>query len=251
MDSLTITILFIVLSTVIGAFIKGRMRDKCLLDFSGDHVNVELKSGKIIWGLMRLEATGLELNYREAYLDKKDNHIERSFVLYKGEYPNIQCVARYIDDLDGKDRKRRERFLRSVSRRHGGGILRRIRNFFATVRDSMIEVANILVGKAKQLAPVQSILSGQDKYVSQMQSGIASTLNTSFEPLLERHIGKKVILQLSRNEGIVEYPGILKGYTAEFLEVMEVPYKSPAAEAARGADIIVPRTLGVIRHLSE
>ncbi len=48
MDSLTITIIFIILSTVIGAFIKGRMRDKCLLDFAKDLVNIELTGGKVI-----------------------------------------------------------------------------------------------------------------------------------------------------------------------------------------------------------
>jgi hypothetical protein len=45
MDSLTITIVFIILSAMVGAFIKGSMRDNCLLDFVGDFVNLELKDG--------------------------------------------------------------------------------------------------------------------------------------------------------------------------------------------------------------
>lgn len=252
MDSLTITIIFIILSTVIGAFIKGRMRDKCLLDFVGDLVNIELKDNKIIWGFLRLEATGLELKYKERYLDKNDNHFETSFVLYKNEYPNIQCIVRFLDDLDDKHKKKRARSLNCIYHQKGlSRIKRKIRNFFATVRDSVIEVANLLMGRVKQITPVGKTLSSQDKYVSQMQAGVFSSLNTSFEPLLEKHMGKKVILQLSREGKIIEYLGILKGYTAEFLELVDVTYRSSGQEKVRKADILVPRSVGVIRHLSE
>jgi len=252
MDSLTITIIFIVLSTVIGAFVKGRMRDKCLLNFVGDLVNIELKDGKVIWGILRIEATGLELKYKEPYLDKNDNHIETSFVIYKNEYPNIQCIVRFLNELDEESKAKRARFLNSISQQKGlRSIKRKIRNFFATVKDSVMEVVNLLIGRAKQMSGMGRVLSSQDKYVSQMQTGVFSSLNTSFEPLLEKHMGKKVILQLSRGEKIVEYSGILKGYTAEFLELMEMDYRCSEQEAPRKADIIVPRSIGLIRHLGE
>ena len=124
MDSLTITIIFIILSTVIGAFIKGRMRDKCLLDFAKDLVNIELTGGKVIWGILRLEATGLEIKYKEPYLDKDDNHIETSFVLYKNEYPNVQCIVRFLDCMDDKSKTKRARFLNTIYQQKG---LRRIK----------------------------------------------------------------------------------------------------------------------------
>ncbi len=252
MDSLTIKILFIILSTVIGAFIKGRMRDKCLLNFVGNLINIELKDGKVIWGILRLEATGLELEYKEPYLDKTDNHVETSFVLYKNEYPNIQCIVRFLDGLDDKSKKKRARFLNSIYQQKGlRRIKRKIRNFFATVRDSVMEVVNLLIGRAKQMSGMGRVLSSNDKYVSQMQTVVFSSLNTSFEPLLEKHMGKSVILQLSREEKIVEYSGILKGYTAEFLELMDMDYRHSEQEAPRKADVIVLRSMGLIRHLGE
>ena len=252
MDSLTITIIFIILSTVIGAFIRGRMRDKCLLDFVGDSVNIELKDGKIIWGVLQLEATGLELTYKDPYLDKLDNHIETSFVFYKNEYSNIQCIARYFDDLDDKKKSKRIRSLKRTHHQKGFiRIKRKIRNFFATVRDSVMEVANLLMGRVKQVTPVGKVLSSQDKYVSQMQEGLFSSLNTSYEPLLEKHLGKKVILKLSREGKMIEYAGILKGYTAQFLELMDVNYCAHEQKEIRKADIIVPRSVGIVRHLGE
>ena len=252
MDSLSITIIFIILSTVIGAFIKGRMRDKCLLDFVGDLVNIELKGSKVVWGVLQLEATGLELEYKEQHLDKGDNHIETSFVLYKSEYPNVQCIARFLDDLDDKGKKKRARSLKCIYRQKGlRGIKRKIRNFFATIRDSVVEVVNLLMGRIKQVTPMGKVLSSQDKYVSQMQAGVVSSLNTSFEPLLEKHIGRKVILRLSKEGKIIEYLGILKSYTAEFLELIDVAYRSSEQEEVRKADILAPRSIGVIRHLSK
>ena len=114
-----------------------------------------------------------------------------------------------------------------------------------------MEVVNLLIGRAKQVTPVGRVLSGRDKYVSQMQAGVFSSLNTSFEPLIEKHMGKRVVLQLSRAGKIIEYPGILKGYTAEFLELMDLTYRSPGREEVRKADIVVPRSVGLIRHLGE
>ncbi|MBU1853498.1 MAG: hypothetical protein KJ957_05595 [Candidatus Omnitrophica bacterium] len=252
MDSLTITIIFIVLSTLIGAFIKGRLRDKCLLDFVDDLINIELKDGKVIWGVLRLEATGLELKYKEPYLDKGDNHIETSFIIYKNEYPNIQCIVRYIDQLDDKSNERRSRYLNSAYyERVLRSTKRKIMNLFATVRDSVMEVVNLFMGRAKQMSGMGSVLSSQDKYVSQMKTGVFSALNTSFEPLLENHLGKKVILQMPREEKIIEYQGVLRDYTVEFLELMDLNYRSSDKEEVRKADILVPRSIGTIRHLGE
>ena len=252
MDSLTITIIFIALSTLIGAFVKGRMRDKCLLNFEGDPVNVEFKGGKIAWGILRLEATGLELKYKEPYLDKNDNRIETSFLLYKSEYSNIRCIVRFMDDLDEEAKKKRERFLKGVySQGSLRRIFRKIRNFFATIKDSIMEVVNLLIGRAKQATPMSGVLSSQDKYVSEMQKGVLSAMNASFEPLLEKHIGRKVVLEYSGGEKIVEYSGILRSYTAEFLELIDLAYKRGEKEESRRADIIVPRSLGLVRHLGE
>ena len=252
MDSLTITIIFIILSTVFGAFIKGRMRDKCLLSFEGDLVNIELKDGKTIRGILRLEATGLELKYKEPDLDINDSLAKTSFILYKNEYVNIQCITRFLVDLNEKDKKKRARFLKRIYNQKGlSRIKNKIRNFFATVKDSIMEVVNLLIGKAKQVTPLGRVLSSQDKYVSKIQTEAFSSLNTSFEPLFEKHMGKKVILQLSKQGKIIEYSGILKGYTAQFLEFFDLAYRCSEKEEIRPADIVVPRSVGIIRHLGE
>jgi hypothetical protein len=77
------------------------------------------------------------------------------------------------------------------------------------------------------------------------------SVGTSYEPLLERYIGNKVVLELIRADTVFEYCGVLKEYTADFIEVMDVDYKAKEDRQPRKADLVVSRKYGVIRHLGE
>jgi hypothetical protein len=77
------------------------------------------------------------------------------------------------------------------------------------------------------------------------------SVGTSYEPLLEKYIGHKVVLELIKGDKIFEYSGVLKEYTAEFIEIMDVNYKTKEDEPARTADLVAFRKYGIIRHLGE
>ena len=76
-------------------------------------------------------------------------------------------------------------------------------------------------------------------------------MGTSYEPLLEKYIGKKVVLELIKADKIIEHCGVLKDYTADFIETMDVDYKISQDQPPRKADLVVPRKYGVVRHLGE
>lgn len=250
-DTFAITIIFIVVSTIVAAFVRGRNKDRCLRSFSADLVTIEETNGKTIWGKLRVENTGLELVYEKTHKDKS-GHDETSYILYKNEYPNIQVLIRFHDDLDEHAKKERDKKLNETYQPTDfKRYQRKTRNFFNTVRDSVLEVANLLIGQAKKTAPGGAVLTSQDKYVSQMKKELVGVAGTSFEPLLERHIGKRVVLELAKGDKLIEYPCILKDYTAEFIEVMDVLYKIKDNQKARKADLLVLRKYGVIRHLGE
>ena len=246
-----ITIIFIVLATVVAAFVRRRSRDKCLKDFSETIVTLEQTTGKTIWGELNVENTGLEFIYPEKHEDK-EGHDETSYILYKYEYPNIAALIRFHDQLGESKKRKREKEL---ERTYHPGLLRRlkrkIQNAFKTVRDSVMEVLNMLISQAKKASPAGAVLTSQDKYVSQMKQELMGSVGTSFEPLLERYIGHKVVLELARGDKIFEYCGVLKEYTAEFIEIMDVNYKIKEDEPAKKADLVVLRKYGVIRHLGE
>ena len=114
-----------------------------------------------------------------------------------------------------------------------------------------MKVVNMLISQAKKATPAGKMLTSQDKYVSQMKQELMGSVGTSYEPLLEKYIGHKVVLELIKGDKIFEYCGVLKEYTAEFVEIMDVDYKLKEDQAVRKADLVVPRKQGIIRHLGE
>ena len=212
---------------------------------------MEKTDGKIIYGRLRVESTGLEFIYPSPQPDK-DSHIESSYILYKYEYPHIQAVVRYHDKLSNVNKLQRQKELKrtyhpSLLRR----LKRKIQNIFKTLRDSVVEVTNLLIARAKKVTPAGGVLTTQDKYVTQMKKELISSVGTGFEPLLERYIGHKVVLEMIKGDAIIEYCGVLKEYTADFIQLMDVDYKPQEDQPANTADLIVPRKLGIIRHLGE
>ena len=251
-DSATaITILFIIFAAGVGAFVRKRSRDKCLRDFERNMVTLEQTSGKTIWGKLRVENTGLEFVYPEKHKDE-EGHDETSYILYKYEYPDIAAVIRFHDELSEQNKRARETELKRTY--HPGfwrRLKRRILNVFRTVRDSVVEIINLLISQAKKATPASKVLSSQDKYVSQMKQELMASAGTSFEPLLERYIGHKVVLEMIKGDKMFEYCGVLKEYTAEFIEIMDVNYAAKLGQPTRTADLVVPRKHGLVRHLAE
>jgi hypothetical protein len=246
-----ITILFIIFAAGLGAFIRKRSRDKCLRDFERNMVTLEDISCKTVWGKLRVENTGLEFIYSEKYKDK-DGHDETSYILYKYEFPNIQVVVRFLDDLDENHRKERQEELeRTYHPEWPRRFKRKTLNVFRTIRDSVVEIINLLISQAKKATPAGKVLSSQDKYVNQMKQELVGSVGASFEPLLERYIGRKVVLEMIKGDKVLEYCGVLKDYTAEFIEIMDVDYSIKSDDPARRADLVVPHKLGLIRHLGE
>ncbi|GAI02491.1 unnamed protein product, partial [marine sediment metagenome] len=148
-DTFAITIIFIVLATVIAAFVRKRSRDKCLKDFSQSMVALEDTGGKTIYGKLRVENTGLEFVYRDKHKDE-EGHNETSYILYKYEYPNIAALIRFHDELSESGKKKREKELKRTY--HPTLLLRlkrKMQNVFKTVKDSVMEVVNMLISQAK------------------------------------------------------------------------------------------------------
>ena len=114
-----------------------------------------------------------------------------------------------------------------------------------------MEVVNMLISQAKKATPVGGMLKTQDKYVSQMKQELMGAVGASYEPLLEKYIGHKVVIQMIKGEKVVEYSGVLKEYTAEFVELMDVNYRARQDDSPRVADLVVLRKYAVVRHLGE
>ncbi len=250
-DTFTITLIFIVCSTFVAAFVRRMRKDKCLIDFSDNLITIELKSGKILKGKLKVESTGLELMHPEIQRDNNVN-VETSTILYKYEYPQIQTLIRFHDELSEENKKERDKKLKKTYHPNAmRKLFRRLINIFKTVRDSITEVINILLSQVKKTASSGAVLTSQDKYVSQMKQDLMDVVGTAYEPLLEKYIGRIVVLELSKGDKIVKCSGILKDYTAEFIEIMDVSYVAAEGLTSKAADIVMLRKDGVVRHVGE
>lgn len=251
MDSFGITVIFFVIAALVAAFTKGRSKDKCLRSFAGDLITMELLNGKVIWGKLVVDVTGLEFLYPKVHKDN-DGHDEKSYIFYKPEYDSIQVLVRFLDELDQKSKKTRDKELKRIYHPNiSARINRSIVNCFKTVRDAFVELFNLLIDQAKKKAPGGAILASQGKYVSSVQKDVIGITSTAYDPILERYIGKHVVIEFFKAQIKHEYSGVLKDYTADFIELMEVDYSLSADARTRKADVVLPRKLSVVRHAGE
>ncbi len=243
------TIVAILLSSTIGVVLARRKKDPCLNDFHAYMVTVQTKSGKRVWGRLHVETSGIEFRYRGNYWDK--DHVETSFILYKEEFGNIFVLFRFHDELTPEEQKRRLHALKKAyhpwpPRR----LLRHIRNLFNTIRDAINEALGTAILQIKTPNPALQAVATQQKYVARLQSEVISYLGASYDPMLERHIGTLVVLEITRPDGVVdEHVGVFKEYSSQYLEVMDVQYLDNGRP--RVCDMVVPRAHAFIRHSAE
>ena len=277
-----LSILVIFGAALLTAFLRSRATDRCLKDFHRFHVTLERKDGKHIWGTLRVYSSGLELIYREPRQDPS-GHIEASYIVYGTQYAEIvRGLYRFHDELTPANQRRRRR---SARRTYRPNVFRRLgrwtRNILNTLRDAVVQSMSVVVGQLKKTHPGSAILAGQGKPILGVGSEVIGVAGNAFDPILERYVGKRVVLQVQTADEVIEYPGILKDYTAKFLEVLNIPVLAhghdvpqppaaavlrqpgaaaphaphkaasparPAEDETRPADIVVPRTVAVIRH---
>jgi hypothetical protein len=123
--------------------------------------------------------------------------------------------------------------------------------FFNTIRFSILFLSFVVLSLEKKTTGGGTLLNTQDKYISQMKNEVIGSADTSYEPLLEKYIGHRVITEFLHNDQPVELTGVLKDYTAEFIAMLDVQYWTGKEDEREKADIILPRKRAIVRHLAE
>lgn len=224
--SFILTLGVIVLATLIGAYLRSSHKDRCLTDFNRYHITVERKDNRVMWGVMELQPTGFELIYRSDVADD-EGHMETSYIFYKDEYADIQAIYRHARELTPDLQKRR---ARSVERSLHPGVLRRarrsIRNFLSTAADSFAEALTLTLGRVRRKGAAV-VTDTSQTYIRGISKDVIGYVGTSFDPLLERFVGTRVVVEVVEDNEIHEHVGMLKEYSADFLELFDVYYPLP------------------------
>ncbi|MBM3935402.1 MAG: hypothetical protein FJ319_14125 [SAR202 cluster bacterium] len=171
--------------------------------------------------------------------------------MYKEEFPNIFILFRFLDDISQANIERRKKSLAKSYRPNPvRRSLRWTKNTLNTVRDSVTEALGTALAQGKALNPALNAMSYQHKYVTKVQSEAMGMWNGSFDPILERHIGLRVVMEVTSPSGVVvEHVGVFKEYSQQFLEVMDINYMDNGK--LRVCDMVVPRAHAQIRHSAE
>jgi hypothetical protein len=244
-NPLIITLLVLLAGALVSGFLKGREKDRVLDDFAGYHVTLERLDGRLVWGEMAMYPTGIELIYRSDVQD--EYHVETSYLLYKDEFPQIQAIYRYCDEMGSDEWQRREQeFADSFHPRFWQRARRRSRNVLNMISDSLNQAIGILVGQLQ--SSTQSLTAGSEDYISEVGKNIIGYVGSRYDPLLERYVGTRVVVEVTEGDTVYEHIGILKDYSADFLEILDVHYPDQAAVQIREQDCCEEQNLRAERQ---
>ncbi len=249
MDSVVLwTLLAIFLTSMFGVLLSRRKKDICLKDFHGYMATAQLKNGKRVWGRLQVETSGIEFCYAGNYWD--EDHIETSFIIFKEELGELFVLFRFLDEQAERSTKRRQRKLqKSYHPWPPRRLARKVRNLFNSIKDAVSEGVGTAVAQAKTSNRALQTMGAQQKYINKAQGDLLGFVASSYDPMLERHIGMMVVLEINTPKGIEEHVGVFREYSQQYLEVMDVAYRDGDRE--RICDMIVPRAHAFIRHSAE
>lgn len=214
--SLILTIGAIFALTLVGAYLRSTVKDRCLKSFVDFPVTLELASGKTAWGVLHLAPTGMELQYADAVQDEQ--HIESSYVLYAPEYQSVQAIYRYASQLCDEDRDRREEDVQQAFHpRPLRRLARDLRNFMSTATESVNDVLNVAIGRVR-------LTAGSQTSISRLTGQAIGQVGAEHDPILERFIGSRVVLELMEDSEVHEHVGIFQEYSGQFLLLLDVSY---------------------------
>jgi len=146
-------------------------------------------------------------------------------LIYKNEYLDIQAIVRYHRDLTEEGKELRiEDFQRAFQPSSWRKIRRSIINFLKIIKEALLEIINMLTSHLSRTTPAGATFASNDIQVNKIKNEVYGLVECSYEPLLEEYIGERVILELKRGDDWLKYNGVLKEYTASFIELIDVDY---------------------------
>jgi len=219
-----LVLLFIFLPVLITTFIAARQRDRCLKTFHRFHATVYTKAARPIWGILHVFSKGLVIRYRQP-VDTQARPAQSSYMMYEPDMENVHAIFRFHDQIDERNKERRDRQIRSLAypsftRR----TWRRIRNLVNTLRDAFSKAIGALMGQVQRAKPGSKALKTGGKEMTGIGTTLLGQVANAYEPILEKHIGTPVVLEITGPaEGQKkEYPGQLGEYSAGYLMVLDI-----------------------------
>ena len=231
MDGTLLTILLLLAFATVLAIIQARRRDRCLKDFDQFRVTLAEKGGDLTWGRAEVHASGLEIVYAEPVVTRA-GHLEGSFLFFKDQYETMNALYRYPEGLPLAEQERRAEIIARTARPGlGRRLWRKLRTWLSMVRDALVQSVGLVVGMTAKTKPGAAVLSSQEQQIKALSGEVIGHAGNAFDPLLEKHLFRQVVLEVTLDGATRSYCGWLKDYTSQFIEVVDA-YANPAGTRA-------------------
>jgi hypothetical protein len=103
---------------------------------------------------------------------------------------------------------------------------RAFRNFMSTATNSLSDALGVVIGRARK--PTKTVFNDTSQtYLTGMSKDIIGYVGSEYDPMLERYVGLRVVAEVVENNVVHEHVGVLKEYSAQFLEILDVYYPLP------------------------
>lgn len=221
-----LTIGFIFLAAIVGAVVARWRKDRCLKLLANYETTMQVANGRTVWGRLRVYSHGLEIHY-DAPHQTPLGLLKNSYLLYDSDVNKLLSVARYVGQLS--DAQRRVR-LAQVEQRTNPSFARRclrgIFNVFNTIRDAFTQTLSAFVGHIAR-SNVSQVVQTQQGQVDTIGRTLLGAVGNAYEPMLERHIGRPVIMELTHPldpARLIELPGYLAEYSDRFIALFNVEH---------------------------
>lgn len=248
-NALLLTLLLIFGGAFLTAFLRSRVKDRCLKHFHGYHVNIETID-KRTWGKMEVYSAGMELIYDTPH-DDDDGHQEFSSVFFQNDLGDLTTIYRFKDELTEEAQRQRER---EVARSWNPGFFsrwsRRCWNVLSMFRDACIEAMGAVVAQMKKRSGGAVMTQQGGRIEGTGKTLIQEASNNAYEPILERQIGKRVVVEYRKSDP-VEIVGILREYSDQYLELLDAALPKESSDHGKELDLILPRRIAVVRHRAQ
>ncbi|MFM7243101.1 MAG: hypothetical protein ACKO40_02860 [Planctomycetaceae bacterium] len=219
--SLFVTIGLIFMVTSLAGYLRSRITDRCLRSFDGFNVTLQKADGKRVWGRMGLCSGGMEFTFPKR---EGSDAAKTSYLLYAAEYKLVQAILRYADRLTDAERSRRDAdIVRSFHPGAARRLARRLRNFLGSATDSLRDVLALVMGRVQKMQDRYVAAEGADT-LTKLGGSVLTEVSSTHDPLLEGHVGQRVVVEVIEGDELHEHAGIFKEYSAMFLHLLDVEY---------------------------
>ena len=214
---LVATVLIIFFTALLSRIVQKQ--DRVLKSIKGFHITIVKRNGKRMWGVVKIYTNGMELLFTKPFQSSGGSWVD-SYLFYQPDMDDVKLICRYHDELSPENQKTRIIEIEKVSKPGNlRRLLRKLRNFISNFQDAISETLSVFLNRFKSNAA--EIVKANEKRLKQVGTSAINAVSKEYDPILEYHINKKVVISVINGESKQEFTGYLGEYSIKWMALID------------------------------